>query len=145
MGLLDELVRSVLAAGDPAGQGGGTPVTENQLGGLAQAVIAMLDDPRVGGVEGLLRRFQESGLGDVMESWIGTGQNRPIDPSALERALPVDLSRLSAEAGLPPQQGGSVLAQLLPVLIDQLTPQGRLPEQNQLGDLAGQLLRGLLR
>lgn len=105
----------------------------------------MLDDPRVGGIEGLVRRFQESGLGDVIESWIGTGQNRPIDPTDLERVMPDELSRMSEQAGFPPQQDGSVLAQLLPVLIDQLTPQGSLPQQSQMGELAGQLLRGLLR
>jgi uncharacterized protein YidB (DUF937 family) len=146
MALLDDLLNSMLDQGQGgAGRPQAAPVNQTQLGGLAQAVITMLNDPRVGGIDGLMRRFQEAGLGDVASSWIGTGQNRPIDPSQLERVFPDDVTRMAQQVGLPPQQGGSLLAQLLPALIDQLTPQGRVPQQNQMSDLTGQLLKSLLR
>lgn len=155
MGLLEQLIAGMLQgqaqgqAPDPGqapGQPQGQPqLNRNQLGGLLQAVIAMLSDPRTGGLEGLAKRFQDAGLGDVISSWIGTGQNRPIDPTQLERAFPNEVNQMSREAGLPPQQGGSILAQLLPQLIDQLTPKGQVPQKNQMGDLAGQLLKSLLR
>jgi uncharacterized protein YidB (DUF937 family) len=81
----------------------------------------------------------------VISSWIGTGQNRPIDPTSLERMFPNEVTQMSEQAGLPPQQGGSILAQILPQLIDSLTPRGQVPQQSQMGDLTGQLLRNLLR
>jgi len=150
MGLLEDLLAGMLQGQGQAQAPGQQPmpgpqINQNQLGGLLQAVVAMLSDPRTGGLEGLIRRFQEAGLGDVINSWIGTGQNRPIDPGSLERMFPNEVTQMSEQAGLPPQQGGSILAQILPQLIDQLTPRGQVPQQNQMGDLAGQLLKNLLR
>jgi uncharacterized protein YidB (DUF937 family) len=142
MALLDDLLRSVLAPP----QGPGQPqVSRSQASGLAEAVIAMLNDPRVGGIEGLMRRFQQSGLDDVIRSWIGTGQNRPVAPDQLERALGRDdLGRLSERAGVKPQQGSSILAVLLPVLIDRLTPDGQVPQQPQLAQRGPDVLKSLL-
>ncbi len=155
MGLLEQLIAGMLQGQGQApgqaqapGQGrmpGGSPINQNQLGSLLQAVVAMLSDPRTGGLDGLIKRFQEAGLGDVINSWVGTGQNRPIDPSSLERMFPTEVTEMSRQAGMPPQQGGSILAQILPQLIDQLTPKGQVPQQSQMGDVAGQLLKNLLR
>jgi uncharacterized protein YidB (DUF937 family) len=151
MGLLEDLLAGMLQGQGqaPGGHGqvpGGQPqLNRNQLGGLLQAVVAMLSDPRTGGLEGLVKRFQDAGLGDVVNSWIGTGQNRPIDSTQLERVFPNEVTQMSQQAGLPPQQGGSILAQILPQLIDQLTPRGQVPQQSQMGDLTGQLLKSLLR
>ena len=147
MGLLDESSRRH-AAGPGAGQvpgqqplPPGPQITQGQLAGLAQAAIAMLNDPRVGGIQGLAQRLQQAGLGDVVNSWIGTGQNRPVDPRQLQEALPGEVTDISQQAGVPPQQGGSLLAQLLPRLIDRLTPNGQVPQQDQMGQLLKSLLR----
>src|SRR5262245_9703215 len=156
MGMLEDLLAGMLQGQGQAQAPGHQPipgqqpmpgpqVNRNQLGSLLQSVVAMLTDPRTGGLEGLIRRFQEGGLGDVISSWIGTGQNRPIDPGSLERTFPTEVTQMSQQAGLPPQQGGSILALLLPLLINELTPRGQVPQQSQMGDLAGQLLRNLLR
>jgi uncharacterized protein YidB (DUF937 family) len=59
--------------------------------------------------------------------------------------FPDEVTQMSQKAGLPPREGGSILAQILPQLIDQLTPKGQIPPQNQMGDRAGQLLKSLLR
>jgi uncharacterized protein YidB (DUF937 family) len=151
MGLLDELLAGMLSQGDqqagaPVGQAaprpaGQAPITQGQLAGLAQAAIAMLNDPRVGGIQGLAQRLQQAGLGDVVNSWIGTGQNRPVDPRQLQEALPGEVTDISQQVGVPPQQGGSLLAQLLPRLIDHLTPNGQVPQQDQMGQLLKSLLR----
>jgi uncharacterized protein YidB (DUF937 family) len=143
MGLLDDILAGMLSqdrpqAGPPAGQ---AQITQAQLAGMAQAVIAMLNDPRVGGLQGLLQRLQQAGLGDVVSSWVGTGQNQPIDPRQLQQAMPDDVTSISRQAGLGAQQGGSLLAQLLPQLIDRLTPNGRVPQQDQVGPLLQSLLR----
>jgi uncharacterized protein YidB (DUF937 family) len=76
-----------------------------------------------------------------VSSWVGTGQNQPIDPRQLQQAMPDDVTNISRQAGLGTQQGGSVLAQLLPQLIDRLTPNGRVPQQDQMGQLLQSLLR----
>ena len=124
MGLLDELLAGMLSQGD---QQAGAPI--------GQAA------PRVGGIQGLAQRLQQAGLGDVVNSWIGTGQNRPVDPRQLQEALPGEVTDISQQAGVPPQQGGSLLAQLLPRLIDHLTPNGQVPQQDQMGQLLKSLLR----
>jgi uncharacterized protein YidB (DUF937 family) len=151
MGLLDDILAGILSqdrpqAGPQTGQAAPQPagqaqITQAQLAGMAQAVIAMLNDPRVGGLQGLLQRLQQAGLGDVVSSWVGTGQNQPIDPRQLQQAMPDDVTNISRQAGLGAQQGGSVLAQLLPQLIDRLTPNGRVPQQDQMGQLLQSLLR----
>jgi uncharacterized protein YidB (DUF937 family) len=163
MGLLDDLLAGMLSqgglgsgpqtgpqSGSPAGQPDPRQpdqpqITRSQLAGLAQAAIAMLNDPRVGGIDGILRRCQQAGLGDIVSSWIGTGQNQPIDPRQLQEAMPDEVSDVSRQAGVGTQQGGSVLAQLLPYLVDRLTPNGRVPQQDQMGQLSTQLLQSLLR
>ena len=146
MGLLDELLGSLVDQGQLSrGQVGPGQPSQAQVSGLAQAVLAMLNDPRIGGLPGLVQRFQQSGLGGVINSWIGTGQNQPIDPTQLNRAFPDEVTEMSRQAGVPPQQGGSLLAVLLPMLIDRLTPSGQVPQQNQFDQLRAQLLQGLSR
>jgi uncharacterized protein YidB (DUF937 family) len=148
MGLLEQLITGMLqnqgvepGTGQAPGQVGQPQVNQVQLGSLLGALVTMLNDPRIGGLDGLIKRFQEAGLGDVISSWVGTGQNRPIQPTELERMFPTQVDQMSREAGVPPQQGGSILAQILPQLIDQLTPRGQVPRQDQLGDLLKSLLR----
>ena len=151
MGLLEQLLAGVLSPGQP-GQGQGHPgqvaasqISEDQLSGLVQAAIAMLNDPRVGGLQGLAQRFQQSGFGDVLNSWVGTGKNQPIDPGDLSQILGHDrVNQMSQQAGVPPQQGSSVLAVLLPQIIDRLTPQGQVPQPNQLAQAGATLLKNLL-
>ena len=151
MGLLEQLLGSLLGRDQPS-QGQVNPghvaagqMTEDQLSGLVQAVIAMLNDPRVGGLQGLAQRFQQGGFGDVLNSWVSTGQNQPIDPGDLSQVLGRDrVNQMSQQAGVPPQQGSSVLAMLLPQIIDRLTPQGQVPQQNQLAQAGATLLKNLL-
>ncbi|KQP61802.1 YidB family protein [Methylobacterium sp. Leaf108] len=81
-----------------------------------------------GGLDGLVDRFQRGGLGDVMESWIGSGQNRPVEPNRLADALgPQTVDTLASRTGLDRDTLLSQLAQALPGVIDGLTPQGRRP------------------
>jgi uncharacterized protein YidB (DUF937 family) len=111
------------------------------------AVLALLNsrDGSVGasngGLGGLLAQFQKAGLGDMMSSWISQGPNPPISASQLESVLGSDvLSQFGKKAGLGSGQAGSVLASLLPVVIDQLTPEGKAPQQQSLDSTLGSLL-----
>ncbi|MCS6921750.1 MAG: YidB family protein [Elioraea sp.] len=87
----------------------------------------------------LLARFQQAGLGDVAQSWVGTDENASVEPEALEGVFGAEtVSAWSQQTGL---DQGSLLggvAQLLPQVIDKMTPQGQIPE----GDAMQQLLAG---
>lgn len=81
-----------------------------------------------GGLDDLMDRFQRGGLGDVMESWIGPGRNKAVEPHHLADALgPRTVDALASRTGLDRDTLLSQLAQVLPGVIDGLTPQGRRP------------------
>jgi uncharacterized protein YidB (DUF937 family) len=135
VGLFDELLRSAVGsqANDPT----------RQSRSLLDGLVSMLQDPSVGGIDGLARQFDQLGLGGEAKSWIGTGANRSITPDQLSRALgPQRVESLSNRAGLGSAAGAAAMAALLPVLIDKLTPQGRAPQTASLGGLLGSLLGG---
>jgi len=148
MGLLDELAQQMLG-GDTQPRQGAPAIQTAQLAGLAQAVLGMLGGQQAGqqaGLGGLLQGFQRAGLEGVIRSWIATGQNQPISGNQLRDALGGDrVDALARQAGLSPDQGLGALTQLLPSLIDQLTPDGREPDNSQIGQLGANLLRSLMR
>ena len=115
MGLLDDVVSRVSQA-----------LSHGQASGLAQNVLSMLQEP--GGIQGLAQRLQQQGLGDVISSWIGRGANQPISAQQIINALGSDrVAALAQQAGIPPDQVSTALTQLLPTLIDKLTPDGQIP------------------
>jgi uncharacterized protein YidB (DUF937 family) len=135
MGLFDELLRSAIGsqASDPY----------KQSNSLVEGLVAMLQDPRTGGIDGLARIFDQQGLGAEANSWIGTGSNRSITPEQLSQALgPQRVQSLSSSVGLGGAAGAAAIAALLPVLIDKLTPDGRAPQTSSLGGLLEGLLGG---
>ena len=95
-----------------------------------------------GGLSGILGKLQQGGLGDAAASWVGTGANQPVSADALGGALGPDLMGMIAkQLGGNQQQAAGTMADLLPGLIDQLTPQGQVPADNGMGAL-GALLGG---
>jgi len=122
MGLLDGLLQGL--SGGQSGSGGGE---------LQQALFQMLAQGGTEGLSGLAKNFQSQGLGDIFSSWVGTGENRPIQPEQLQNALGVEkLQQLAGGTGMSLQAALPLLVQLLPVVIDKLTPQGQLPQNNNL-------------
>ena len=92
------------------------------------------DGGLLGGLGGLLEKFQQSGQGDVINSWIGGGQNQPIQPGQLGQVLGQDtLNNLAQKAGVNPNDLLGQLAQHLPEIINKLTPNGRIPTRDELG------------
>lgn len=138
MGLLDAVLGSVLGGGgQPQAQAGGGSAI------LMQIVAAMLANQGGGGggLAGLAEQFQRGGLGDVMNSWIGTGQNLPISPDQLGGVLGGDvLGRIAQHTGMSHGDVLGQLSQLLPQMVDQATPEGRIPEGG-LGDIGAILGR----
>jgi uncharacterized protein YidB (DUF937 family) len=90
----------------------------------------------LGGLGGLLNQCQQSGLGDVVKSWIGSGQNQPISPNQLGSALgPQIIKVLAQKTGMSEQEITAHLSQILPNAVDRLTPNGRMPTQAELMNL----------
>lgn len=115
-------------------------------GGQSAALNAALSllGGQSGGLKALVQAFQQQGLGDIVGSWVGTGQNLPIAPDQLRQVLgSQQMSQFAAQAGIAPESAGSALASLLPSLIDKLTPEGRVPADDQLPGL--DVLAGLLK
>lgn len=153
MGLLDSVLGAVLNNGQQQQQpqGGGLGGIIGMLASnpqLIQAVTGMLgNNSQVGGLSGLVEKFQQAGLGDVVGSWIGTGQNQPISADQLSSVLGSDaLSGLAAKLGVDPSEAAGQLAHVLPGLVDHLTPAGQAPQEGlgDSGDLMGSL-SGLLQ
>ena len=108
--------------------------------GLVTAAMEALGGSSGGG---LVEAFQAKGLGDVVASWIGTGQNLPVTAEQIQSVLGGGLvQQLAARVGLPPEAASALLAQILPQAVDRLTPGGTVPEGGLLGQVTG-LLRGL--
>lgn len=139
MGLLDSLV-GALGQG-PSGGG------QAQLINLVLGMLTQNGSGGAGGGGGLgamVEQFQRGGLGDVMNSWVGTGQNLPISPGQLEQVLGGDtIAQIARQMGLSNGDAAGQLSSLLPEVIDKLTPQGRVPEGGlgDIGDLLGMLAR----
>ncbi len=95
-------------------------------GGAAGSVVS-------GGLNDLLRQFQQSGQGAAADSWVGNGPNRSVSSDDLAKALGADqINTLMAHSGLSRDDLLAGLSQHLPEVIDQLTPQGRLPTEQEL-------------
>jgi len=123
MGFLDEIVGSVSSA---------LGANSSQDSGLVGGIMEMLSSGgsgSSGGLGGLIQSFQSNGLGDVISSWIGTGQNQAISADQVQQVLGSDMvQNLAAKTGIPSDQIGGKLAELLPGVIDKLTPDGAVPE-----------------
>ncbi|GLS23259.1 hypothetical protein GCM10007874_62790 [Labrys miyagiensis] len=92
------------------------------------------DGGLLGGLGGLLQKFQQAGQGDVLNSWIGGGQNQSISPGTLGQVLGSQtVQDIAQKAGINPNDLLGQLAQHLPEIINQLTPNGRLPTQGEVG------------
>ena len=112
----------------------------NGLGGDAAGGVGDLLRGQ-GGVGGLVEKFSQAGLGDVVGSWIGTGANANISAEQITAVIGHGpLADIAAKMGVTPQQAGETLAGLLPEAIDRLTPGGQL---NGADDLLGKLPGGL--
>ncbi len=111
MGLLDGVLGGILGAGALA------------------AVSKLVNDH--GGVQGVMDQFQKQGLGGMIGSWIGTGENQPVTPDQITQVVGADkLVDMAKQAGVAPAEMASQLAHHLPTAIDRATPDGKLPVGN---------------
>ncbi|MDH5539011.1 MAG: YidB family protein [Rhizobacter sp.] len=135
MGLLDSVVGMMGGAGQ--GSGGNAA--------MMNAVVSMLagNGQGGGGLSDILARAQQGGLGDVVSSWIGSGQNLPISADQLQNLLGGDtLANLAQQLGMSQGDTAAQMSQMLPDMVDKLTPGGQMPQGGlgNVGDLLGTLM-----
>jgi uncharacterized protein YidB (DUF937 family) len=107
----------------PAASAGSPPPPNEGSGGL------------LGGLGGLLDKLQAGGLGNVANSWVSSSQNQPVSPGQLGPALGSDIIKtLAQRSGLSEEELTQQLSQILPGVVDKLTPAGRLPTLAELSD-----------
>ncbi|MBC8055884.1 MAG: DUF937 domain-containing protein [Rhizobiales bacterium] len=150
MGLLDSVI-GALVNSQPGVQPPAPGATQGVPGSvLLSTVIAMLANGQqaqgagVGGLGDLIGRFTQGGMGDVIGSWIGGGQNAPISGDQLSNVLGADtIGQIAAQLGLSPGETAGQLSQMLPEVVNRLTPNGEAPADgfgDDMGALLGQLL-----
>jgi uncharacterized protein YidB (DUF937 family) len=110
-------------AGVPAARGGGRSAML-----LLLLPLAMRWVQRNGGIGAVLQRFRQKGFGQQAQSWVATGDNQQLDAEAVNEVVGRDeLSRLSQQLGVPQQDVAQGFAEILPEMVNQLTPQGSVP------------------
>jgi uncharacterized protein YidB (DUF937 family) len=115
------------SAGQTASAGSQPTTDTSDAGGL------------LGGLGGLLNKLEQGGLGDQTKSWVGSGQNQSVSPSQLGQALgPNIIKTLSQMTGVPEDQLTKQLSQGIPVIVNTLTPNGRLPTMAELSKMMEQ-------
>lgn len=161
MGMLDELLGSLMQGGVPGTQG--LPGAHGLPGSAPQAPQGMPDMPglgaagggallaiilqllqRNGGLEGLLGKMQQSGYGDQAQSWIGPGQNQAIPSDALSQIFGSGtLQELAQQFGMSPGELQGSVSQALPEVVNRMTPTGNVPADGD--DLVARTLQELMR
>ena len=131
MGILD-IAQGLLSGNQTSGSG-------NLIGTVMQVL-----NNQPGGLDGVVHSFRQGGLAETVNSWIGTGENAPVSADQVQSVLGSGIVEdLAAKLGVSPETAGSQLSQLLPGIVDHLTPNGEVPQ----GGLAGaglSLMQGLL-
>ena len=144
-GRLADMLRNANAGGSGAGSPDSRPMGGNAGaptgGGLGDLLRGGLGGLLAGGAAGgllsgglreLVDRFQQNGHGNIADSWIGTGANHPVTPQQLESAIGRDtVNSLAQDAGISDIDVLNGLSRDLPDAVDQLTPQGRIPAEEE--------------
>lgn len=149
MGLLESVIGALAGGGGQGGQ-------QAQGGDMLQAVLGMLlrggegggaatggaMAGGLGGLGALVQQFQQGGLGDLVGSWVGTGQNLPISAEQLQGVIGSEqIAAFAQQFGLSQGDAASKLSELMPQVVDRLTPGGELPGADALGDMGSLLER----
>lgn len=138
MGLFDQLAGQAI---DMLGSEGARAGAAAGQSDLLASVMDLINQH--GGLQGLLQKFQESGLQEQVVSWIGSGVNAQVSGEQVQGALGADtIGQIAAKLGMAPEAASGGLAALLPQLIDHLTPNGQVPEGNDLMAQGLNLLKG---
>lgn len=169
MGLLDQILNGVtsLAVNNKADNShtGNNPTSSNNpgssegfggLGGLGdiggalfgrggkgqilKVLLGMLASGKFGGLDGLLNKFNNNGMQNQLASWVSTRPNETVSPAQVEHALGADtVKEIAQQAGIDHTQAAQGLAEVIPQLVDKVTPTGVMPQQDIVSDAIGKL------
>lgn len=132
MGLLDTILAAITGKSDSA--------DANPLGAALNSLLA-----QNGGIQGLMNKFSQGGLGDVFSSWVGMGENKSISADQISGLLGSDqLKGLASNLGVDPSQASGFLADYLPKIVDKLTPTGQVDPNADHAEGLAALLPSLL-
>lgn len=138
MSILDAIVKNPEVVGDVAKFAADNP----QIAKAAMDLISSAGDSD--GLGGILEKMQSGGLGEVVSSWLSGGDNLAVSPDKVHSALGPDLlENFSKKAGVNSTEASSLLAGLLPQIVDKLSPDGQLPDNNNLDNLLSGLMGSL--
>ena len=146
MGLLDGILSAALGGSHAPAPGAAAP----SAGGINSDALLQIASQLIqqhGGIAGLVNSFGKAGLGQVVSSWVGTGQNQAISPNQVTQVLgDGQIGQIASQLGLNSGQASGILAQLLPHVVDHMTPGGQVPagDHSSQGDLLTAAL-GMLR
>jgi uncharacterized protein YidB (DUF937 family) len=126
-------------------------ILSNMMGGsgkegaiLGELMKLLKPGGGIGGVQGLVERFQQHGMGGQVQSWLGDGDNQPVSGAQVRQAIGQEnVEQVAQGAGVSQQEASDGIAKILPHAVDQLTPGGQVPQgddlTSRLGGLAGKL------
>lgn len=128
---LGSLLGGLLGGGSSSGgPGGGGNILGSLLGALLGGGAGGAQAAGGGNnpLGGLMDMLTKSGLADQAQSWVGTGENKPVSADQIKEALPADtLQKVAEQAGVTPEKAADEIAQALPQAVDKLTPNGQVP------------------
>jgi uncharacterized protein YidB (DUF937 family) len=145
MGLLNQILDSVAGGSlgrSPLGQLTGSGAGNSVLTALLPVVLSLLSQrggsvagstDGLAGLGGLLDQFRQKGYGDHADSWVGTGENQPLPPHAVSEVIGDDqIAQMAQQAGVSTDEARNGLSQLLPQVVDHLTPDGQVPPTDRM-------------
>ena len=131
MGILDTIIGSLLGGGSNASSSGLGGVLSSLLGGgQTGAGGSMTGAGGMGGLGDIVSKFEQAGLGNIAQSWIGNGANHPVSPQQLQNVFGDRVPQMANQAGMDQGNFLSQLSQHLPNAVNGMTPDGRMPADN---------------
>lgn len=128
MSLFDQIksqLGGILAAETAGAEGAQSAAHDPHV--MLDSVVGLIT--KFGGINGLLEKLKGMGLGDAVSSWVGTGENQAVPGDQLEKAVGTDtITQIAEKLGVSKEHATSLLSQYLPVVIDRLTPSGKVEE-----------------
>lgn len=122
-----------VTTGTRAGTGAGAGV----LGALLPLIASFLKN---GGLTKILAGFQQKGLSSQAASWVGTGDNERVSGAEIEEVVGADeIQAIAQQLGISEEQAADAVAEVLPQVVDRVSPEGELPAETDLDDLFAQL------
>lgn len=122
MGLLGNLLNSVIS------NKSGMKLDPNTV----SSVLELLNNNKVGGLEGLVGKLAQGGLGNIVDSWVSTGKNKSVSSNQLSNVLGSDVvGQLASKLGMSNSAAAGTLAKVLPNIVDKLTPNGKIDSSSQ--------------